>query len=222
MTIAHIVGKVEAKYLLSLYVNDILLAVNDMDIIKKTKSYLNSRFEMKDIEETSYVLEIKITGDQDARLLYLDQSRHLKKMLERFKMHNYKVISILINEGQHLDKSMSHESNRKIIKMRNIPYTQAVISLMYAITSTRPGICYVVGLISQFQFDPGQEHWCVIKRIFKYLQGTNILKICFEKDDLKVLGFRDVDLLEISINTNPLAVGAFLFGGAIVSWSSKK
>ena len=52
--------------------DDILLAENDMDMITKTKSYLNSRFEMKNMREASYVLEIKITKDRDVRLLYLD------------------------------------------------------------------------------------------------------------------------------------------------------
>lgn len=47
--------------MLSLYVDDILLVGNDMDIIKKIKSYLNSKFDMKDMEETSCILEIKVT-----------------------------------------------------------------------------------------------------------------------------------------------------------------
>ena len=45
---------------LSLYVDDILLAGNSIDMIEKTKSYLGSKFEMKDMGEASYVLGIKI------------------------------------------------------------------------------------------------------------------------------------------------------------------
>lgn len=58
------VWKEDAKITtLSLYVDDILLAENDLKKINKTKSYLGSRFEMKDIGETSYVLGIKIFRD---------------------------------------------------------------------------------------------------------------------------------------------------------------
>lgn len=35
-------------------------------------------------------------------------------------------------------------------KMRNVSYAQVIESLMYAMTSTRPNICYVVGLVTRF------------------------------------------------------------------------
>lgn len=57
-------SKSESKIaILSLYVDNILLIGNDMDIIKKIKLYLKLRFEMKDMDENSYILEIKITKD---------------------------------------------------------------------------------------------------------------------------------------------------------------
>ena len=46
--------------ILSLYVDDILIARNDKDIIFTTKRWLSSNFEMKDIGEASYVLGVKI------------------------------------------------------------------------------------------------------------------------------------------------------------------
>ena len=46
--------------ILSLYVDDILLASNDLNMIQSIKSWLNSKFEMKDMGEASYVLGIKI------------------------------------------------------------------------------------------------------------------------------------------------------------------
>ena len=51
------------------YVDDILLTGNDLDIIQKTKSWLNSKFEMKDMGEASYVLGIKITRDRELKKL---------------------------------------------------------------------------------------------------------------------------------------------------------
>lgn len=56
------VWKEDAKItILSLYVDDILLDRNDLEMTNKTKTYLGSRFEMKNIGETSYVLGIKIS-----------------------------------------------------------------------------------------------------------------------------------------------------------------
>ena len=45
------------KYIfLVLYVNDILLITNDIDLLVETKQLLFSHFDMKDLGEASYVL----------------------------------------------------------------------------------------------------------------------------------------------------------------------
>ena len=50
--------------ILSLYVDDILLAGNDMEMIIATKRWLSSNFEMKDMGEADYILGIKILKDR--------------------------------------------------------------------------------------------------------------------------------------------------------------
>uniref|UniRef100_A0A2N9GZB5 Bulb-type lectin domain-containing protein n=1 Tax=Fagus sylvatica TaxID=28930 RepID=A0A2N9GZB5_FAGSY len=74
-----------------------------------------------------------------------------------------------------------------------VPCAQAMGSLMYAMTSTRPDICYVVGLVSRYQSNPGKAHWQAVKRIFR---DTN--------DRISTSGY------------------VFLFGGTTVSWLCKK
>ena len=58
-------------HILSLYVDDILLAENDMKLIVATKKCLSSNFEMKDMGEANYVLRVKILRDRSKRLLGL-------------------------------------------------------------------------------------------------------------------------------------------------------
>jgi hypothetical protein len=50
--------------ILLLYVNDILLAGNNKEFIKIIKEWLSLTFEMKDMGETSFVLDIKILRDR--------------------------------------------------------------------------------------------------------------------------------------------------------------
>ena len=57
--------------ILSLYVDDILLAVNRKKMIDTAKKWLSSNFEMKDIGEASFVLGVKIVRDRAKRLLGL-------------------------------------------------------------------------------------------------------------------------------------------------------
>ena len=57
--------------ILSLYVDDILLAGNNKEFIKTIKEWLSSTFEMKDMGEASFVLGVKILRDRSRKLLSL-------------------------------------------------------------------------------------------------------------------------------------------------------
>ena len=70
--------------ILSLYVDDILLAENDKEMIVATQGWLSSKFETKNMGEISYMLEVKILRDHSRKLLGLSQETYVKKILERF------------------------------------------------------------------------------------------------------------------------------------------
>lgn len=54
----------ESKFILRvLYVDDILLASNDIGLLHKTKRFLSNNFEMKDLGTASFVLGIQIYQD---------------------------------------------------------------------------------------------------------------------------------------------------------------
>ena len=57
--------------ILVLYVDDILLAVNDIGMLHETKQFLSKSFEMKDFGEASYVIGIEIFRDRSQGLLGL-------------------------------------------------------------------------------------------------------------------------------------------------------
>ena len=56
-----------------------------------------------------------------------------------------------------LSRDMCSKTLEEKEKMSKIPYVSAVGSLMYVMMCTRPNICYVVGLVSQYQSNPGQK-----------------------------------------------------------------
>ena len=62
---------------LILYVDDILLANNDLGLLHETKGFLSQNFEMKDLGEASYVIGIEIHRDRKQRILKLSQTEEL-------------------------------------------------------------------------------------------------------------------------------------------------
>ena len=85
--------------ILSFYIDDILLAGNDMSVIVATREWLSSQFEIKDMGEANYVLGVKIVRDQQKKLLYLSQETYIKKVLERFHMNNSKPIDTPVDKA---------------------------------------------------------------------------------------------------------------------------
>ena len=58
-------GKVSRSKIifLVLYVDDILLALNDLGLLHEVKLFLLQQFDMKDMGKTSYVIDVKIERD---------------------------------------------------------------------------------------------------------------------------------------------------------------
>ena len=61
--IYHKVSRSKICFLV-LYVDDILLAANDWDLLHEVKQFLSKNFDIKDIGDASYVIRIKIHRDR--------------------------------------------------------------------------------------------------------------------------------------------------------------
>ena len=144
--------------ILCLYVDDILIAGNDMDSIIATKKWLSSTFEMKDMGETHFVLEIEIVKDRSKKLLGLSQETYIKKIIERFRMENSKTIDTPVEKGSDLYLDQCPKTNEEKKRMSKVPYAEAIGNLMYAMLCTRLNVCFVVGMVSSYQSNPGPAH----------------------------------------------------------------
>ena len=85
--------------LLMLYVDDILLATNNLALLHETKSFLSKNFEMKDMGNASFVLGIEIYQDRCQCLIGLSQMAYINKVLERFQIQKRSPILAPIVKG---------------------------------------------------------------------------------------------------------------------------
>ena len=75
------------KYIfLILYVDDILLASSDVNLLLEIKKFLSSKFDMKDLSEASFILGIEIHRDREMRVLGLSQKAYLEKVLKKYSI----------------------------------------------------------------------------------------------------------------------------------------
>jgi len=78
--------------------------------------------------------------------------------------------------------------------MKKIPYASVVDSLMYAQVCTRLDIAFAINALGRYLSDP--DHWKIVKKVFRYLQGTKDHMLTFKKSDqLQVIGYSDFDFV---------------------------
>ena len=91
-----------------------------------------------------------------AGTLFLSQEKYIKKVLERFDMHNSK--SVLTPLGSQFKLSAAQLLKAERAQMDGIPYVQVVGSLVCALVYTRPDIAFDVSVVSRFLSCPNKTH----------------------------------------------------------------
>jgi hypothetical protein len=84
----------------ALYVDDILLVGNNMDVIKKVNMHLSSKFDMKDLGVANFIMGIKIKRDQVIIKLWLNQRKYIEIILNCFNMQDCKPVKVPIHVGE--------------------------------------------------------------------------------------------------------------------------
>ena len=207
---------------LVLYVDDILLIGNDVEILSNIKDWLAKQFQMKDLGEASCILGIEIIRDRKNRLLALSQASYIDKVLARFSMQNSKKGQLPYRHGVFLSKEQCPKTPQEEEDMRRVPYASAVGSLMYVMLCTRPDICYAVGIVSRYQSNPGRKHWEAVKHILKYLRRTRNYMLVYSGKDLNPIGYTDSDFQKDQDDRKSTSGSVFTLGGGAIVWRSVK
>jgi hypothetical protein len=160
--------------ILVLYVDDILLASSDKNLLYEIKGFLSSNFDMKDLGDASYVLDIEIHRDRTKGALDLSQKAYIKKVLKRYNMYECSTTPVPSMKGDKLGTFQSPRNQLKINEMKSIYYASAVRSIMYAQVCTRLDLTCITGLLGRFQSNIGIKHCKAAKKILHFYTGLRI------------------------------------------------
>ena len=208
---------------LVLYVDDILLASSDLGLLHEVKRFLSQQFDMKDMDEASYAIGIKIQRDRSQGMLGLSQETYINKLLERFRMKDCSPSVAPIVKGDKFSLKQCPENKLQREQMTNIPYASVVGSLMYAQVCTRPDIAYVAGMLGRYQSNPGLDHWRAAKKALRYLQGTKDYMLTYRRSDqLEVIGYSDSDFAGCSDTRKSTLGYVFLLAEEAISYRRAK
>jgi hypothetical protein len=213
--------KGSALIIVLVHVDDCTIAGTSISLILRFKIEIAKFVTITDLGELHWILGIEIKRVREHQTIHLSQRSYIDSMLRRYGFDDLKPVSLPMETSIHLTSAQSPSTTQEIAYMRNIPYQEAVGSLMYASLGTRPDITYAVQTVSRFSKNPGQPHWEAVKRIFRYLKGTKEFWLTYGGQQKELKGYADADG-SMAEDRHAISGYAFLLHGGAVSWAAKR
>ena len=96
-------------------------------------------------------------------------------------MHVSKATPTSIVKGDSFEQFQCPRNQYEIDQMKAVPYALAVGSLQYAQVCTRPNLAFVTGILGRYQSNLRIDHWRMVKKALRYVQGTKGLMLTYKK-----------------------------------------
>ena len=211
-------------YLISLYVDDILIAGTDLQEVKRIKQQFTEHFEMKDMGELNYYLGMKITRTSD--FIKLDQAGYVREILEKYKHLLRGLGEKRVNTPMERDLKLRKSEKDTMTPSQSdyvskFPYQNLVGALLYLAINTRPDISYAVGVLARFNTNPNFRACKALIRVLMYLRGTPDVGIQFTGKSLDIFGYSDADWAgDLDSRRSTTGYVVYAAGGPI-AWQSR-
>ena len=125
--------------------------------------------------------------------LTLSRSKYACSLLKHFGMENCGGSQVPLSSTTSYGKEHCPETDEDKEIMENVPYRQAIGSLMYLMVSTRPDLAYAIQILSRFGANPGPVHWKGVKKVLQYISHTLNYGLVYQRTQEKLTGFCDAD-----------------------------
>lgn len=203
-------------YLL-IYVDDMVLVCKDGSQITGVENALRKRFEISSLGEIKQFLGITVEKDINGMYM-LSQKCMILEIADRFGLTDAKPSKYPVDPGY-----FRHNGGEKLPD--NVLYHKLVGALLYVATNTRPDIAAAVSILSRKTNCPAQQDWLELKRVVRYLVGTQEYQLRLASDrskNLELVGYSDADWAGDTTDRKSTSGFVFQIGDASVSWASRK
>ncbi|XP_020688717.2 uncharacterized protein LOC110104091 [Dendrobium catenatum] len=206
-------NKSTTQLYLLIYVDDLLLTGNDRSTINSLLQQLQANFDLKQLDQASLFLGIQIS--YTATGAFLHQSHYARDILIASGLQDSKPASTPI--------SPSGTRNAPLLTPYDNPtqFRQLAGSLHY-LTVTRPDLSFAVNTICQSMHNPTIHDYMRLKRLLRYVKGTQHLGLPITRGSLELTTNCDADWASDATDRNSITEFCTFLGNNILSWSVKK
>ena len=170
---------------------------------------------MSDLGFLSSYLCIEVK--QGKKFIFLSQTSYAQRHLEHANLGECNAIATPLEARV---KFTQEEGGSKV----NPTLYRSLIGSLQYLTHTRPDILFAVGILSRHMENPTQEHYIGVKRVLRYLKGTENYGLFYKRGDLRgeLIGYSNSDFAGDRNDRKSTSGHIFFLGGMAVSWSSQK
>ncbi|XP_019447235.1 PREDICTED: uncharacterized protein LOC109350454 [Lupinus angustifolius] len=196
------------------YVDDLVVAGNDLDEINSIKNILDRKFSIKDLGILKYFLGIEVARSKDG--ISLCQRKYALDILQESGLLAGKSSTTPMDNNAKL-----HSTSGNLL-LEITSYRRLIGKLVY-ITHTRPEISFSVSHLSQFFAVPTVDHFRAAIRVLRYIKGSPGKGLFYPTETtISLKGFSDSDWASC-IDTRRSVTGfCFFLGESLISWKSKR
>lgn len=196
------------------YVDDLVLAGDDLAEIQFVKTLLDSKFSNKDLGSLKYFLGFEIARSTKGISLY--QRKYALDLLQDTGLIGSKPCSTPMDPQLKLHKAAGLPIPDPSV------YRRLIGRLLY-LTHTRPNIAFAVTHLSQFLQRPPDQHLQVAMRVVKYIKGAPGSGLFFDASSSPTLkSFSDSDWGACPDTRRSITGFCFFLGNSLILWKSKK
>jgi hypothetical protein len=207
------------------YVDDFLLFGPSLPQIEDIKKQLEKRFEIKDLGPVSFFLGIQIERDRKQRIIRINQSTYLSKLLESNGLHDLKPADIPLSPGFPKSLYLNNEKSNGKSNSKSITkeFQHLLGGLMYAMVQTRPDLAYPIAYLARHMQNPTELALKGLKSVFRYIKGSLHLGITYNGRKTPVLtGYSDSDFAGDYDTRKSTSGYLFTLNNGPISWKSKR
>uniref|UniRef100_A0A3Q7IDS2 Reverse transcriptase Ty1/copia-type domain-containing protein n=1 Tax=Solanum lycopersicum TaxID=4081 RepID=A0A3Q7IDS2_SOLLC len=168
-----------------IYIDDILVTGNNLNLCASFKKYLHNCFQLKDLGPLKYFLGIECA--RSSTVLVLCQCKYALEILQEAGLTDCKSASTPLLPGHGLATSTS-------ATIRDPSKYRRLVGRLIYLMITRLDLAYLVHLLSQFMHEPRVDHLNVAMHVLRYLKGHPGQGILLRADsNLQIMAYCDLD-----------------------------
>ncbi|QRG36488.1 hypothetical protein FDK38_000829 [Candidozyma auris] len=204
------------RTLIGLYVDDILVASDDLSDLNSVKDAIKHKYKVKDMGVAKKYLNMNIETTENGIKMHLRD--YITEMLHKFGMtecHSKSTpmdtkVDLTVNENE---KVADQSLYRSIIGM-----------FVHAANTLRPDIAYATSHLARYSSCPREKHMIAARRVIAYLKHTIDVGLCYngpqQNSDFVCSCYADASFGN-SEDRRSVSGRAFVLNGAAIQWKSK-